>query len=79
MYALGLTLWEIYERAIPFSGMPEAAIVNQVLSGERPEIGGKPPKAVERLIKMCWSDDPKVRPTSGKLAYILTDLSLIHI
>ena len=75
VYALGLTLWEIYERAIPFSGMPEAAIVNQVLSGERPEISGKPPKAVERLIKMCWSDDPKERPASGKVAYILTDLS----
>ena len=75
VYALGLTLWEIYERAIPFSGMPEAAIVNQVLSGARPDIGEKLPKEVERLIKMCWSDDPKARPTSGKVAYILTDLS----
>jgi len=75
VYALGLTLWEIYERAIPFSGMPEAAIVNQVLSGERPEIGEKLPKAVERLVKSCWSEDPKARPTSGKVAYILTDLS----
>ena len=75
VYALGLTLWEIYERAIPFSGMPEAAIVNQVLSGERPEIVGKPPKVVERLIKSCWSENPTVRPTSGKVAYILTDLS----
>ena len=75
VYALGLTLWEIYERAIPFSGMPEAAIVNQVLSGARPDIGEKLPKEVERLIKMCWSDDPKERPASGKVAYILTDLS----
>ena len=24
---------------------------------------------------MCWSDDPKERPASGKVAYILKDLS----
>jgi serine/threonine protein kinase len=76
VYALGLTLWEIYERAIPFSGMPEAAIVNQVLSGTRPKFTvGKVPKSIEKLVKSCLIENPKVRPTSGKVAYILTDLS----
>ena len=74
VYALGLTLWEIYERAIPFSGMPEAAIVNQVLSGERPDIGEKVPKEVERLIKMCWSQEPKERPAADRVAFILARL-----
>jgi len=32
VYALGITLWEIYERRVPFGNMPEAAVVSQVQS-----------------------------------------------
>ena len=35
VYALGVTLWEIFERRTPFGNMPEAAVVSQVLAGKR--------------------------------------------
>ena len=75
VYALGLTLWEIYERRQPFGNMPEAAVVNQVLSGERPNFTSQTPAAVRELATACWSKEPKKRPTAAKLAFILTTLS----
>jgi serine/threonine protein kinase len=76
VYALGLTLWEIYERRVPFGNMPEAAVVNQVLSGERPNFLSKEmPAAVKDIVKACWSADAKARPSAGKVAFILTELS----
>ena len=75
IYALGLTLWEIYERRVPFGNMPEAAVVNQVLSGRRPEIAStEMPEEINKLIQLCWSEDPRERPAADKMAFILTRL-----
>ena len=75
VYALGMTLWEIYERRIPFGNMPEAAVVNQVLSGHRPELGfTEMPQQIRKLIQLCWSEDPRERPAAYKMAFILTKL-----
>ena len=52
VYALAVTIWEIYERRIPFGNMPEAAVVNQVLAGTRPEITVKDmPPMVKKIIE----------------------------
>jgi serine/threonine protein kinase len=75
VYALGITLWEIYERQAPFSNMPEAAVVNQVLSGERPNFTSQTPAAVRELAVACWSKEPKKRPAAAKVAFILTNIS----
>jgi len=75
IYALGLTLWEIYERRVPFGNMPEAAVVNQVLSGRRPGIAStEMPEEINKLIQLCWSEDPRERPAADKMAFILTRL-----
>ena len=75
IYALGMTLWEIYERRVPFGNMPEAAVVNQVLSGHRPEMGSTDmPEEIKQLIQLCWSEDPRERPAADKMAFILTRL-----
>jgi len=75
VYALGLTLWEIYERRVPFGNMPEAAVVNQVLSGHRPEIAStEMPDEIRKLIQLSWSEDPRERPSADKMAFILTRL-----
>ena len=75
VYALGVTLWEVYERRVPFGNMPEAAVVNQILSGKRPKFStSETTSNVKRIIEACWSADPRKRPTADKIAYILTDL-----
>jgi serine/threonine protein kinase len=75
VYALGLTIWETYERRVPFGNMPEAAVVNQVLSGHRPNLTSGTPTTVKDIINACWSEDPKKRPGATKVAYILTSMS----
>jgi serine/threonine protein kinase len=75
VYALGITLWEVYERRQPFGNMPEAAVVNQVLSGERPNFTSQTPAAVRELVTACWSKEAKKRPTSAKVAFLLTKIS----
>jgi len=77
VYALGLTLWEIYERRVPFGNMPEAAVVNQVLSGHRPEMASaETPQEIRKLIQLCWSDDPRERPAADKMAFIISRLAI---
>jgi serine/threonine protein kinase len=77
VYALGLTLWEIYERATPFASMPEAAVVSQVLAGRRPKLA-KTPASVRPLVEKCWSEDPKERPGADRVALMLTNLWTNH-
>ena len=36
VFALAVTLWEIFERDTPFSGMVDAIVINQILTGVRP-------------------------------------------
>ena len=49
----GVTLWEVYERRVPFGNMPEVALVNQFLSGIRPKFtnASDVPAAVKRIIE----------------------------
>jgi len=53
VYALGVTLWEVYERRVPFGTMPEAAVVSQILSGKRPKFNDASdvPATVKRIIE----------------------------
>ena len=73
VYALGMTVWQIYERLQPFSSMPEAAIVSQVLGGERPKYNHTPP-SVKKIISSCWAKDPKDRPPSDQNACALSHI-----
>ena len=75
IYALGMTLWEIFERRVPFVDIPEAALVNRILSGLRPELSSaEAPGEVKKLIQLCWSQEPKERPAADKVAFILARL-----
>ena len=80
VYALGVTLWEVYERRVPFGNMPEAAVVSQILSGKRPKFSDASdvPATVKRIIEACWSTSAKERPMADKIAYILTDVWTHH-
>ena len=50
-------------------------MVNQVLSGYRPEMASiEMPEEIRQLIQLCWSEDPRERPAADKMAFILTRL-----
>lgn len=71
VYALGVTVWEVFERRTPFGHMPEAAVVTQVISGERPTFRNTPID-VQSIIKLTWAAAPDLRISASQAAFALT-------
>ena len=74
VFALGVTLWEVLERAKPFGRMPDMAAVNQLLNGARPALTSKTPARAAKVIAACWAQDAKKRCTAAEAACVLTEL-----
>merc|ERR1719263_1862477 len=58
VFALAVTLWEIFERNTPFVGMADMIVINQILAGVRPELEETPSEFCAVIAK-AWSDDAK--------------------
>jgi serine/threonine protein kinase len=76
MYALGVTLWELWFRASPFAGLSRSQVVKHVCGGSRLpfqdvladslSVGAlRPapamPEALSDLVKKCWAQVPTQR------------------
>ena len=72
VFALAVTLWEIFERDTPFAGMADMIVINQILANVRPEIE-KTPAEVRSLVQRAWTEDAKSRPNAGQIAYALSN------
>lgn len=72
VFAMGVTLWEIFERATPFGSMPEMVVINQLLAGQRPTITDKIPPQMLDIIRACWAQDAEKRPKAAQVAYLLS-------
>ncbi len=72
VFALGMTLWEIFERSTPFGRMSEVVVISQLLKGVRPQMTDKTPLRVATVIKACWAQDPLKRCNATEAASALT-------
>jgi serine/threonine protein kinase len=76
MYALGVTLWELWFRASPFAGLSRSQVVKHVCGGSRLPFQDVPadssaagtiqpapamPEALSGLVKKCWAQVPTQR------------------
>jgi hypothetical protein len=68
-YALGMVIYEVLSRRIPFYQYKNFAIVGRVIKGERPErpqgpegVGGFT-DAVWEVLGLCWKSLPQERPS----------------
>jgi serine/threonine protein kinase len=61
-FAFGITIWELYARVSPFTGVGDLAIGRIVEAGERPPLASAEPKDVQELIAACWHQNPEQRP-----------------
>eukprot|EP01090_Pellita_catalonica_P016431 TRINITY_DN468_c0_g1_i8.p1 TRINITY_DN468_c0_g1~~TRINITY_DN468_c0_g1_i8.p1 ORF type:complete len:415 (+),score=98.25 TRINITY_DN468_c0_g1_i8:136-1245(+) len=65
VYSLGMILWEIASRLIPFAdAQNDAVIVGWIKDGEQEEIPEDTPAEFKSLIEECWSPTPSKRPTA---------------
>jgi len=63
IYGLGMLLWEIASRKLPFSDAPNPAVVmGWVMQGEREDIPVETPRWYADLITACWDAEPSRRP-----------------
>mmetsp|Transcript_7948 Transcript_7948/g.17398 ORF Transcript_7948/g.17398 Transcript_7948/m.17398 type:complete len:91 (+) Transcript_7948:800-1072(+) len=62
VYALGMTLFEIVAREIPFCGREAPTITKVVQDGERPQIPLAAPRSVIQTISSCWRPNALDRP-----------------
>ena len=56
----------------PFSGLVDAIVINQILTGVRPAFENTPVE-FRTLIKGAWSDDTKMRPKAAQMACVLSN------
>ena len=71
-FLIAVLLWEIFERDTPFSGMVDAIVINQILTGIRPAFENTPVE-FRTLIKRAWSNDTKMRPKAAQMACVLSN------
>jgi serine/threonine protein kinase len=69
VYSYGVLLWELMYSELPYDGMSEKKIMEEVVKGFRPcldkEVAGAPQAQVhdlKRMIGECWHSDPGKRP-----------------
>ena len=67
MYSLGMVMWEILSRKVPFVEAMPMAIVGMVMMGKREDLPEKCPEVFRLMITACWNADPKQRPTAEQV------------
>eukprot|EP01139_Manchomonas_bermudensis_P014285 Amastigsp_a508342_82.p1 type:complete len:742 gc:universal Amastigsp_a508342_82:35-2260(+) len=64
VYSFAMIVWEITHGAVPFSDVRHPfQIMMAVAKGERPHVSSKCPKYLATLMRRCWAQKPKDRPT----------------
>ena len=71
VYSVGMILWEIGTRSIPWEYDLSNSIIAAVCAGKRPDIPKEVPRALAALIRQSWHQDPKARPTAREIARLI--------
>ncbi len=74
IYSLGITLWELASRRIPYAEDAQEAIPVFVGRGKRETIPSDCDEKLAYLIQECWATNPKDRPNASDVAkFMATD------
>lgn len=83
MWSFGITLWELFSYGeVPYRGMSNKEVSEQVIAGYRLEMPPGCPPEIWNLMKICWAENPKERPTfseiNEKLEKLCSDMGIHH-
>ena len=84
VYSFGVLMNEIVTEEEPFAdqltmmlGRGPFAAANMAVQGKRPTMSTRQGRALENLIKSCWHEDPKKRPTFAELRNTVRSNSVV--
>ena len=76
VYSFAIVMYEIITREVPYKGLSHEEIRDKVLNGhQRPDLEVIPPncpKALLKLMGMCWRSDPDKRPHFSAIVDLLS-------
>lgn len=74
VWSFGVVLWEIVTMAAqPYQGKSHEQVLKFILGGGVLEYPGDCDKQMQQLMEMCWSRDPKNRPSFLEVVRLLED------
>jgi len=76
VYSFAICLWEMCTRRKPYQNIPQYQVLISVATkGMRPKINDNEiPAVLKPVIRQCWDDDPKLRPTFEDIVQTLESL-----
>ena len=72
--SFGVVLWEIVTLAAqPYQGKSNEEVLKFILAGGQLEYPSDSDKRLQQFMEMCWSKDPKMRPSFLEIVRLLED------
>lgn len=73
IFSLGVLIWEVVTRKIPYDGESPIRVAEKVRGGQRLGIPFDCPKRVKRIIQKCWNEDPSERPSALEVSLVFVN------
>ena len=73
VYGYGIIMWEALAWKEPWLGVKMMQVINNVTNGKRPTIPAFVPAPIVELIKQCWAQEPKDRPSFKEVVAYLEE------
>ena len=77
VFSLGITMWQLWSREFPYSGMNQHAVIFRVVASNlRPKIGTEKPieENYKNLMVKCWAGKPQDRPSATEVLQLLKSM-----
>ena len=72
--SFGVVCWELFSEQAPFKGIPVHNLIPRILDDKlRLDIDSQWGSEMERLINLCWKEEPSQRISMQEAHHILKD------